>query len=201
MKNRLILASRSPRRLELLSQLGLDFDVIPSKAKEALIEGETPDTHVLRLAEEKAMDVARQHPDRWVIGADTIVCVEDAILGKPRDRQEALEMLTRLSGREHHVYSGFAVRHAQKGVNDRQASKTAVRVKSLMRSEMEWYVATGESLDKAGGYAIQGIGAFMIESIRGSYSNVVGLPMCELIQMMNRLGAISIARDGWQINP
>jgi septum formation protein len=151
------------------------------------------------LAEEKAMDVAKQYPDRWVIGADTIVCIEDTLLGKPENREEALEMLALLSGREHEVYTGFAVRHGQKRVNDRQVSKTAVRVKTLMRPEMEWYVGTGESFDKAGAYAIQGIGAFMIESIHGSYTNVVGLPMCELIRMMNRLGALSISDRGFRI--
>ncbi len=182
-----------------MSQLGLDFDVIPSKAKEDSIEGETPDAHVLRLAEKKATDVAGQHPDRWVIGADTIVCVDDSILGKPKNREEAVAMLTRLSGREHHVFTGFAVDHGEKGVRDRQATRTAVKVKRLTRSEMEWYVGTGESFDKAGGYAIQGIGAFMIESIRGSYTNVVGLPMCELIQMMSRLGALSISDRGFRI--
>jgi septum formation protein len=200
MKNRLILASRSPRRLELLSQLGLDFDVIPSRAKEDSMEGETPDAHVLRLAEKKTTDVAGQYPDRWVIGADTIVCIDKSILGKPKNREEAVEMLTRLSGREHHVFTGFAVHHEEKGVRDRQATRTAVKVKRLTRPEMEWYAGTGESFDKAGGYAIQGIGAFMIESIRGSYTNVVGLPMCELIRTMIRLGAISASDSGFRIS-
>jgi len=199
MENRLILASKSPRRLELLEKIGLDFDVIPSTVEEDSIAGESPDGHVLRLAEAKALDVAERYPERWVVAADTIVCVDDSVLGKPKTREEAIEMLTRLSGRDHHVFTGFSVNHVAKKVRDRQAVKTAVKVKPLTKPEMEWYAGTGEPFDKAGGYAIQGIGAFMIESIRGSYTNVVGLPMCELIQMMTCLGALSISECGMRI--
>jgi septum formation protein len=199
MASRLILASRSPRRYELLKQIGFDFDVIPSRIEEDSIRGESPQEHVLRLAEAKAMDVGHQYPDRWVIAADTIVYIDSYILGKPRDRGEAIEMLHRLSGEEHWVLTGFSVRHFEKGRGDRQAVQTAVKVKTLTPAEMEWYVQTGEPLDKAGGYAIQGIGSFMIETILGSYTNVVGLPLCELIQMLDRLGAIRIADGRWQI--
>ena len=163
--------------------------------------GESPDGHVLRLAEAKALDVANRYPDRWVVAADTVVCVDDSVLGKPKTREEAIGMLTRLSGKEHHVFTGVSVNHVAKKAWDRQAVKTAVKVKPLTEPEMEWYAGTGEPYDKAGGYAIQGIGAFMIESIQGSYTNVVGLPMCELIQMMTRLGAISIADCGFWIAP
>jgi septum formation protein len=201
MKNRLVLASRSPRRLELLEKVGLQPDVVPSTVEEHSVTGEPPDGHVLRLAEAKGLEVAGQYPERWVVAADTIVCVDDSVLGKPKTREEAIEMLTRLSGREHHVYTGFSVTHVAKEVRDRQAVKTAVKVKPLTKPEMEWYAGTGESFDKAGGYAIQGIGAFMIESIRGSYTNVVGLPMCELIQMMTRLGALSFSECGMRIAP
>ena len=191
MGKRLILASKSSRRYELLKQVGLDFDVIPSRIEEDFIREESPQQHIIRLAEAKALDVGSQYPDRWVIAADTIVYIDRFVLGKPKNREEAMEMLRHLSGREHWVLTGFSVCHLEKGKRDREAVETAVKVKTLTPIEMEWYVETGEPFDKAGGYAIQGIGSFMIESIHGSYTNVVGLPMCELIQMLNRLGAIT----------
>jgi nucleoside triphosphate pyrophosphatase len=192
MGNWLILASRSPRRYELLKQVGLEFDVIPSRIEEDFVKGESPRKHVLRLAEAKALDVGNRHPDHWVIAADTIVYVDHSILGKPKSREEAKKMLRRLSGKQHRVLTGFSVQHLEKGKGDREAVQTAVKVKKLTQAEMEWYVETGEPFDKAGGYAIQGMGSFMIESIKGSYTNVVGLPICELIQMMSRLGALRI---------
>ena len=199
MSSRLILASKSPRRYELLKQVGLDFEVIPSRVIEDFVQKESPQEHVIRLAEAKARDVASGYPDRWVIAADTIVTINGTILGKPKNREEALEMLLRLSGQDHWVLTGFSVCHLGRGVNDKEAVQTTVRVKPLTTVEMDWYVRTGEPFDKAGGYAIQGIGSFMIESIRGSYTNVVGLPLCELIQMLNRLGAITISEQGMEI--
>jgi septum formation protein len=199
MGNRLILASKSPRRYELLKQVGLEFDPIPSRIEEDFIKGEPPRKHVLRLAEAKALDVGNQHPDRWVIAADTIVYVDHSILGKPKSREETKRMLRRLSGKEHRVLTGFSVHHLEKGKGDREAVQTAVKVKKLAQPEMEWYIQTSEPYDKAGGYAIQGIGSFMIEAIKGSYTNVVGLPICELIQMLSRLGALRITHCKLQI--
>jgi septum formation protein len=199
MNSRLILASKSPRRYELLKQVGLDFEVIPSRVIEDFSQAESPQEHVIRLAEVKARDVAGEYPDRWVIAADTIVYINGTILGKPKSREEAMEMLRRLSGQEHWVLTGFSVCHLGKGKGDKEAVETAVKVKGLTPVEMEWYVQTEEPFGKAGGYAIQGIGSFMIESIRGSYTNVVGLPLCELIQMLNRLGAITISEQGMEI--
>lgn len=199
MGNRLILASKSPRRYELLKQVGLEFDVIPSRIEEDFIKGESPRKHVLRLSEAKALDVGYQHPDRWVIAADTIVYVDHSILGKPKNREETKRMLRRLSGKGHRVLTGFSVLHLERGKRDREAVQTTVRVKKLTQAEMEWYVQTCEPFDKAGGYAIQGIGSFMIESIKGSYTNVVGLPICELIQMLSRLGAMRITHSKLQI--
>jgi len=201
MDSRVILASKSPRRYELLMQMGLDFEVIPSKVFEDFVQAETPRDHVIRLAEAKAREVAGKFPDRWVVAADTIVCINGSILGKPKCREEAVEMLHRLSGKEHLVLTGFSVHHLEKGMDDKETVETAVKVKALTSAEIEWYVQTGEPFDKAGGYAIQGIGSFMIESIQGSYTNVVGLPLCELIQMLNRLGAITITDGRWQIAP
>ncbi len=191
MNHQLILASKSPRRSELLRQVGLEFDAVPSGVKEDFVERESPQEHVIRLALAKAKDVANKYPERWVIAADTIVYIGGSILGKPNNRQEALEMLRRLSGQEHWVLTGFSVCHLGKERADQETVQTAVRMKNLTPAEMEWYVRTGEPFDKAGGYAVQGIGSFMIESIRGSYTNVVGLPLCELVQMLNRLGAIT----------
>jgi septum formation protein len=199
MGSRLILASKSPRRYELLKQVGLDFEVIPSRVMEDIVQKESPKEHVIRLAEAKARDIASGYPDRWVIAADTIVYINGSILGKPKSREEAMEMLHRLSGQEHWVLTGFSVFHLGEGRSDKETVQTAVKMKTLSPTEMEWYVQTGEPFDKAGGYAIQGIGSFMIESIRGSYTNVVGLPLCELIQMLNRLGAIAISESGIRI--
>ncbi len=199
MNHRLILASESPRRYELLIQMGLDFEVIPSKIFEGFVQAESPRAHVIRLAEAKAREVASKYPDRWVVAADTIVCINGSILGKPQGREEAAEMLRRLSGQDHRVLTGFSVCHSEKGESDKEVVETVVRMKPLTSAEIEWYVYTGEPYDKAGGYAIQGIGSFMIESIQGSYTNVVGLPLCELIQMLNRLGAITISEFGIRI--
>jgi septum formation protein len=199
MKNRLILASQSPRRYDLLSQINLDVEVIPSKANEDFIEDETPEEHVLRLAEAKAVKIATLYPDRWVLGADTVVTVDHLVLGKPENREESLNMLTQLSGREHRVLTGIFVCHLEKKKQDRLAVQTAVKVKPLTPLEMGWYVQTGEPFDKAGGYAVQGIGAFMIESVHGSYTNVVGLPLCESIQLLDRLGAVRMTELGIKV--
>jgi septum formation protein len=199
MKKRFILASRSPRRSELLKQLGFDFDIIPSRVEENSEQNETPREQVIRLAEAKALDVGSQHPDRWVIAADTVVCIDESILGKPKNAEEAFDMLNRLSGQDHVVLSGFSVHHFGKEKGAHQAVQTVVKVKPLTPVEMKWYVNTGEPFDKAGGYAIQGIGSFMIESICGSYTNVAGLPLCELIETLDRLGAITLSEAGFQI--
>jgi len=199
MKKRLILASKSPRRYDLLKQMGLDFEVIPSTVEEDFVSAESPREHVIRLAEAKALDVGNRFPENWVIGADTIVYVDGIILGKPKSREEALEMLRLISGKEHRVLTGVSVRHLKKGKGECETVETAVRVKILSQAEMDWYVRTGEPFDKAGGYGIQGIGSFMIESINGSYTNVVGLPLCELMQMLMRLGALRITHCKLQI--
>jgi septum formation protein len=199
MKNRFILASESPRRSEMLRKMGFDFDIIPSGVEECSVPRETPQAHVIRLAEAKAMDVGKQYPDRWIIAADTVVFINGSILGKPKEEGEALEMLGLLSGKEHFVLTGFSVHHFRKEKAGHQAVQTAVRMKTLLPAEMEWYVHTGEPFDKAGGYAIQGIGSFMIESIQGSYTNVVGLPLCELVQMLGCLGALALSDGGFRV--
>ncbi|MDP3017799.1 MAG: Maf family protein, partial [Deltaproteobacteria bacterium] len=151
MANRLILASKSPRRYDLLKQLGLDFEVIPSKIEEDFVPHESPREHVIRLAEAKALDVGNQFLGNWVIGADTIVYVDGIILGKPMSREEAMDMLKRLNGKEHRVLTGISVRHSDEGKGECEAVETAVRMKSLSQVEMDWYIRTGEPFDKDGG--------------------------------------------------
>ena len=126
---------------------------------------------------------------RWVIGADTVVVVDDVIYGKPTDVQEAREMLQRLSGREHLVITGFCLFDLKRAREGLQAVTTVVKFKELTRTEIDAYVSVGESMDKAGSYAVQGVGSYLVEYLRGSYTNVVGLPLCQVIEMMEEMGA------------
>jgi septum formation protein len=186
----LILASASPRRQELLASAGIAFEIIPSEADEGTGEGEDPEDYVRRLARCKAADVAEKHRQRWVLAADTIVVIDGSILGKPKDPPEAREMLERLSGREHRVITGYCILQASSGKRREGRAVTRVRFKKLSPGEIQWYLDTGEPFDKAGAYAIQGKAAFMVEEITGSYTNVVGLPLCEVIEGLEELGAI-----------
>ncbi len=190
----IVLASASPRRRELLAQVGITFQVVPSEADETLLAGETPESHVVRLSCDKAMEVAgRPHQGgRWFIGSDTVVVRDGAILGKPADADEAASMLASLSGRSHRVISGYAVHDRRSGRTLSAAVATRVFFKNLTRREIEGYIATGEPFDKAGAYAIQGVGAFMIPRIEGSYTNVVGLPLCAVISALEELGAVEM---------
>ncbi len=174
----LILASASPRRSELLHSVGLVFEVAPSQAEEHGVQGESPSLAALRWAGQKAKMVADRYPRGWVLAADTIVVLGDRILGKPRDPQEAAIMLGTLSGCVHDVITGICLVRADRNFERAEAVRTQVRFKRLTRPEIDAYVLTGEPLDKAGAYGIQGMGSFMVESICGSYTNVVGLPLC-----------------------
>lgn len=190
----IILASASPRRRELLSQLGINFQVVPSDADESLLADETPEAHVIRLSTDKAMTIAGRisQPGRWFIGSDTVVVRDNTILGKPVDAAEASVMLSKLSGRSHRVISGYAVHDRTTGRTISAAVTTRVFFKELTVREIEGYIATGEPFDKAGAYAIQGIGSFMVPKIEGSYTNVVGLPLCEVISALEELGAVEL---------
>ena len=188
----LILASQSPRRKYLLKQAGLQFKVIPSQVDESTVPMTSPESYVKILAEQKARDIARQYPDNYVIGADTIVLMDGTILGKPRSRDEARQMLARLSGKTHQVLTGFAVCCATKSYSYSDTIKTDVRFKNLAPEEIEWYIHTSEPFDKAGAYAIQGLGTFLVKSIKGSYTNVVGLPVCEVIELLLTEGIIGL---------
>lgn len=190
----IVLASASPRRKELLERVGVRCSVAPSHIPEEQLPNESPRAHVLRLSHEKALEVAGQPqtPGRWFIGSDTVVVRDATILGKPRDAAEAEAMLSSLSGREHLVLTGFAIHDRQSGATVTEVVETRVRFKELTAREIAGYIATGEPFDKAGSYAIQGIGVFMVQSISGSYTNVVGLPLCEVIAVLEGLGAVQL---------
>ena len=190
----IVLASASPRRRELLERVGIPFRVVPSDIPEDERPGESPEEHVLRLSRDKAGEVAGRAdiPGRWFIGSDTIVLRDGGILGKPADEAEAAAMLRSLSGREHRVLSGYAVHDRETGTTHADVVATRVRFKPLTAAEIAGYIATGEPMDKAGAYAIQGIGVFMVEAIDGSYTNVVGLPLCEVIAVLEKLGAVRL---------
>jgi len=179
--SQIILASKSPRRRFLLKNAGVEFKVCPSRIKEAEFPVIRPQNYVKALAEAKACDVADLHPDSWIIGADSIVWIDDQILEKPRSVAMAREMMERLSNRTHYVFTGYAIVCMEKAHQFSGVSETAVTFKDLTSAEIEWYIATDEPYDKAGGYAIQGLGSFMVQRINGSYTNVVGLPLCEVI--------------------
>lgn len=189
MEDKIILASASPRRRELLEQIGLTFDIIPSAAEEQVLPGESPEEHVVRLSLDKALDVAgrKDVKGRWFIGSDTIVLCDNQILGKPKDSNDATAMLQMLSGREHQVLSGFALIDQKTGKQITEAVSTKVRFRRLTETEIAHYIATGEPDDKAGSYAIQGMGVCFVASIEGSYTNVVGLPLCRLTLALKEL--------------
>ena len=190
----IVLASASPRRKELLERVGVACAVVPSQINEDYIPGESPREHVLRLAHEKALEIAGRTDihGRWFIGSDTVVVRDDAILGKPIDAADAAAMLTSLSGRSHEVLTAFTVHDREQGITLSEVVSTAVRFKELTAAEVSGYIASGEPFDKAGAYAIQGIGAFMVQAINGSYTNVVGLPLCEVVDVLEHLGAVKL---------
>jgi septum formation protein len=190
----LILASKSPRRRYLLEQAGLKFLVIPSRIDESKIPLCSPETYVRVLSEAKADDISKKYPEKWVIGADTIVLKNNDILGKPRSKDDARTMLKQLSGQVHQVLTGYAVCCKAKNKMFSETIKTDVLFKNLTHDEIEWYVHTREPFDKAGSYAIQGLGTFLVKSINGSYTNVVGLPVCEVIEFLIKEGVIDIAK-------
>jgi septum formation protein len=186
----LILASASPRRQELLRSVGLKFKIIPAHINENGLAGEGPRQHVKRLAREKAMVIAKKYPEAWVLGADTIVVIDGIVLGKPENKTQARKMLQKLSGREHKVFTGFTIAHVAAEIYRTKVIQSAVQFKTISPKEMDWYVASDEPYDKAGGYAVQGQGAFFIKSIRGSYTNVIGLPLCEVLEELKSFGTI-----------
>ena len=181
-----VLASGSPRRRELLGQMGVqEFEVLPAQGEESAPAGLTPDQLVAHLALQKAQEVFALRPEATVIGADTVVALGDQVLGKPATEREAVEMLRALSGRRHEVYTGMAVLSGDRVL--RHVERTQVEFRPLTDREIEAYVATGEPMDKAGSYGIQGRACVFIRGIQGDYYNVVGLPVCALQQLLSQL--------------
>lgn len=181
----LILASSSARRKELLEQVGLKFEIFSPDIDESIRENENIEQYVKRLAEQKAQVVLAQYPDAMVIAADTSLGLDHKIIGKPASKQHAFGIWTALSGRQHEVFSGVCVAHAQQQKS--LTVRTCVEFQSLNSDDMEKYWATGEPIGKAGAYAIQGYGARFIPRIVGSYSNVVGLPLYETLQLIDSM--------------
>jgi septum formation protein len=193
---RMILASESPRRRELLAAVGVPFRVVPSGVDEIPLPGESPSRFVRRAALDKGEAVAALHPSSFVLSADTIVVADGRILGKPRDRAEARRMLSRLAGCEHRVVTAICLLCGERGYRDLATEVTRVRFRPLTAAEIAAYARTGECDDKAGAYAAQGAGMLLIDRVAGSFSNVVGLPMTRVVTMLARARLIRVARSG-----
>ena len=190
---KIVLASQSPRRRQLLGQMGLEFTTQSPEIDEHAFHGRDARDLVETLSREKARWVARQQtPDTLVIGADTVVVLDGAILGKPRDGAEAEAMLAALSGRDHQVFTGVTLCQGDRILT--QAEETQVTFRPLTGQEIRQYVSTGEPMDKAGAYGIQGLGGLLVEGIRGDYFNVVGLPICRLGRMLAQVGEDTLAQ-------
>ncbi len=186
MSQRVILASQSPRRRELLTLIGIPHEVRPADIDETPLAGELPVPHAERLARAKAHALAALEPDAVVIAADTIVVVDGDILGKPRDAADAGVMLRRLSGRSHIVYTAIAV--ARGALTESAVEAVTVTFRALSAAEIVDYVATGEPMDKAGAYGIQGFGATIVERVDGDYFSVMGLGLRRLVELLARVG-------------
>jgi septum formation protein len=180
----LVLASGSPRRRALLKDLGVALKIVPAEIPEIPETQETPLSFSKRMARDKVHMVSLLYPSRWILGADTVVALEGTLFGKPRHDREAAAFLKRLSGKTHRVITSFCLGNRLKGHWVTRSVTTQVTFKTLSPKEISWYVQTGEPRDKAGAYAIQGKGAFCVKKIRGSYTNVVGLPLTEVLQVL-----------------
>ena len=177
-----------------MKQAGVSFEVVPSNFDERTVGMAPSEDYVKILAEAKATDISRRYPESWVIGADTIVHIDGDILGKPATIREARDMIARLSGQTHCVFTGVAICCESRKKRYLDICKTDVQFKHLTEDEIEWYIQTDEPFDKAGAYAIQGLGTFLVKGIRGSYTNVVGLPVCEVIEYLIGQGVIGPAK-------
>lgn len=197
---RLILASSSPRRAEILAALGIPFEISPADIPEILVPGETGSEAAARLAREKAAAAAVRHAGEWILAADTLVLVDSVVLGKPADDRDAREMLRLLSGREHRVVTAV---HLRKGFADGtgEIEESRVRIAPMTDEEIRWYVETGEPRDKAGAYAVQGLGARFVEGVDGSFSNVMGLPARTVYRLLREAPDPDLARLALSSSP
>ena len=186
MNPKIILASQSPRRAELMRMLNLEFDILPADIDETYLKHEAAPAHAQRLAREKALVIAEQHPDALVVGSDTVVVIDRIVLGKPSDDDDAVAMLMRLQGRTHRVATGIAV--AQGGECIAETEIVRVKFRSFDEHVAREYVATREPMDKAGAYGIQGYGASLVEWVHGDYFAVMGLPVQRMTRMFEQMG-------------
>ncbi len=189
-REEIVLASGSPRRRAYFEDLGITFRVVPANIPEQRQPEEKSRAYIERLAREKAEHVAVNNPEHWIVAADTVVCIDDTVLEKPVDETAAVEMLQRLSGRKHSVRTAVCLWNGMLGVCDVSIVSTTVVFWDVTKSMILAYVRSGEPMDKAGSYGIQGKGAFLVREIHGSYSNVVGLPLYEFYEMLNRYGLL-----------
>jgi septum formation protein len=187
----IVLASESTRRVDILRTLGISFSIIPPDIDETKLKEETPQEFVNRIAFEKASKVGKHFPDKWVIAADTIVVLKGKVLGKPKNERDAFNMLRNLSGKWHKVITGYCVVNLLKNIVYRDIVETKVFVRDMTDEEINRYIKTSEPMGKAGSYAVQGKGGYMVKEIKGSYTNVVGLPICEIAEALLSLGVLS----------
>jgi septum formation protein len=185
---RIILASASPRRADLLRQIGIEFELAPSQVAEKPHPDEAPADYIIRIARAKVIAVARKYEGGLIIGADTVVVLDGRMLGKPSDKVEAEWMLGELSGNWHAVMTGIALYDIATRREAADYAKTLVRFAQLTDKEIQWYVDTGEPMDKAGAYGIQGLGGLFVDEIAGNYYNVVGLPIPLVYRLARQLG-------------
>ncbi|HEX2966220.1 MAG TPA: Maf family protein [Syntrophorhabdaceae bacterium] len=187
----IILASESIRRVDILRTLGIPFSIIPPDIDETQKTDEPAREYVLRISYEKARKVGNHFPDKWIIGADTVVVYKNKTLGKPKNEKDAFAMLKTLGGKWHKVITGFCVLNLSRHITYRDAVETKVFMKNMVDDEIMRYISTSEPLDKAGSYAVQGRAGYMVKEIKGSYSNIVGLPICEVAEALLSLGVLS----------
>jgi septum formation protein len=190
-ENAIVLASQSTRRVDILRTLGISFSIIPPDIDEKKRRNESIKDYVLRIAYEKARKVGNLFPEKWVIGADTIVVLKGKVLGKPKNDNDAFLMLKQLRAHWHKVYTGYCVLNISKQIVYQDVAETKVFIKDLTDEEIQRYIKTSEPFDKAGSYAVQGKGGYMVKEIKGSYSNVIGLPICEITEVLLSLGILS----------
>lgn len=192
----IILASASPRRKEILQNTKLKFEIQKSDIEEVILENESPESMVVRLAYEKAFDVAKRNTDRLVIGADTIVALDNEVLGKPKDQNEAYQMIKRLSNKTHKVITGISLINLKENKIIKDYVVSFVTFKDLSEDSIKDYINTNESLDKAGAYGIQGYGALLVKNIQGDYFNIVGLPISRLSDLLKNHFDINLFYGG-----
>ena len=191
----LILASESPRRQAFLNDLGIPFKVVAAQVQETPRAGEQPAVFSKRMAQEKARVVSQQHPEDWVLGADTVVSLGKRILGKPDSLREAKKFLEALNNRTHEVITSYCLINQSLKKALARSVYTRVTFKHFSRREIDWYLQTGEPLDKAGAYAIQGRGSFLVREIKGSYTNIVGLPLTEVLESLEKYAGFRLGEE------